>query len=307
MVNKLLNLGNTCAINSLIQCINSCKLNVALFDKPPNNTIALALFELLHLMQIHDDKTIKPTNFLNYLYSTFSTFKRRQQLDAQEVWTLLANEVFTNISEDITINKSFSSILHKKAYDQIIKHNNNKTSLWNDLFQGVILQILICQNCKNKKYTFETFYSISLNIGNCIISMLKEYFSKDITDEIDCECCKQKSKQNKFIKFYKLPKFLIISLNRYNNLGQKINLNIDININILLSNNILYDNQNKIELNLISAINHFGSINSGHYNAVDHNNKNIIDDDVIIPLQDESFYKENNSIYMLFYKINFVT
>ena len=109
MVNKLFNLGNTCAVNSLIQCINSCKLNVALFDKPPNNTIALALFELLHLMQIHDDKTIKPTNFLNYLYSTFSTFQRRQQLDAQEVWTLLANEVFTNISKDITINKSFSS------------------------------------------------------------------------------------------------------------------------------------------------------------------------------------------------------
>jgi ubiquitin C-terminal hydrolase len=304
---KLLNLGNTCAINSLIQAINCCNINISNFQKPEDNTLTRALFELLHLMKIHDDKTIKPSNFLNYLYSTFSTLEQRQQLDAQEIWTLLSNEIFNNTGYLIDNNKTFTSNIHKNANEQILKHNNNKTSLWNDLFQGIILQILICHNCKNKTYTFEPFYSISLNLSDSIITMLKEYFSKEITDEIDCECCRKKSKQYRFIKFYKLPKYLFISLNRYNNLGQKLNFNVNINTNILLSNNILYDNKNKIELNLISTINHFGSINSGHYNALDHNNKRIIDDDTIIPLDNEKFYKQNNSIYMLCYQVNFIT
>ena len=305
MVNKLVNLGNTCAINSLLQCINICKINISIFDKPENNTFTRALFELLHLMQVYDDKIIKPNNFLNYLYSTFSSFQPRQQLDAQEIWTLLSNEVFNNTGNIIDNNKSFTSIIHKKAFEQIAKHNNNKASLWNDIFQGVLLQILICHNCKNKTYSFETFYSISLNLGDSIVLMLKEYFSKSITDEIDCECCRKKSKQDKYIKFYKLPKYLVISLNRYNNLGQKLNFKVNINKNILLSHNILYDNKNKIEVELSSAINHFGSINSGHYNALDNNNNIVIDDDTIIPLTNDDFYSDNNSIYMLFYKINF--
>jgi|TARA_B110000858_G_scaffold198015_1_gene262072 ubiquitin C-terminal hydrolase len=304
---KLCNLGNTCAINSLLQAINSCHINVNMFQKPEDNTFSKALFELLHLMQIHDDKTIKPSNFLDHLYATFSTLERRQQLDAQEVWTLLSNEVFNNTGYSIDNNKTFTSNIHKNAYEQIAKHNNNKTSLWNDLFQGIILQVLICHNCKNKTYKFEPFYSISLNISDNIITMLKEYFTKEISDEIDCECCRKKSKHFRFIKFYKLPKYLIISLNRYNNLGQKLNFKVDINTNILLGYNILYDNKNKIELNLTSTVNHYGSINSGHYNALDHKNKRIIDDDTIIPLKNEDFYKQNNSIYMLCYKVNFIT
>ena len=49
---KLLNVGNTCAINSLLQCINSCKISVEHFEKPNDNTLSKALLELLHLMQI---------------------------------------------------------------------------------------------------------------------------------------------------------------------------------------------------------------------------------------------------------------
>ena len=41
---KLCNLGNTCAINSLLQAINSCHINVNMFQKPEDNTFAKALF-----------------------------------------------------------------------------------------------------------------------------------------------------------------------------------------------------------------------------------------------------------------------
>lgn len=302
---KLLNVGNTCAINSLLQAINTCKINIELFDKPKDNTITKALLELLHLMQIYNEKTIKPTNFLKLLYSNFTLFRPREQLDSQEVWTLLSNKVFEETCESLNNNKSFTSNIHQKAFKEISQHNNNKTSLWNDLFQGVTLQILTCKNCNHKRYTFETFYSLSLNICSTVVKSLQEYFTKDITDEIDCEHCKQKHKQVKFVKFYKLPKFLVISLNRYNNLGQKMLSKIDINTNIMLSHNILYENKNNIELKLTSQINHFGNINSGHYNATDYESNIIIDDDVIVKYNNNDL-KENSSVYMLFYQINLV-
>ena len=302
---KLLNVGNTCAINSLLQCINSCKISVEHFKKPNDNTLSKALLELLHLMQIYEEKKIKPTNFLKLLYNSFTIFRPREQLDSQEVWTLLSNKVFEETSIPINLNKSFSSFIHQKAFKQIAQHNNNKTSLWNDIFQGVTLQILVCQNCHNRTYNFETFYSLSINMCNDIVQSLQEYFTKDITDEIDCENCKRKHKQVKFIKFYKLPKFLVISLNRYNNLGQKMLSKIDINTNIMLSHNILYENKNNINLTLLGHINHFGSINSGHYNAVNYQENIIIDDDVTLPFNTEML-KQNSSVYMLFYQTNLI-
>lgn len=302
---KLLNVGNTCAINSLLQCINSCKISVEHFKKPNDNTLSKALLELLHLMQIYEEKKIKPTNFLKLLYNSFTIFRPREQLDSQEVWTLLSNKVFEETSIPINLNKSFSSFIHQKAFKQIAQHNNNKTSLWNDIFQGVTLQILVCQNCHNRTYNFETFYSLSINMCNDIVQSLQEYFTKDITDEIDCENCKRKHKQVKFIKFYKLPKFLVISLNRYNNLGQKMLSKIDINTSIMLSHNILYENKNNINLTLLGHINHFGSINSGHYNAVNYQENIIIDDDVTLPFNTEML-KQNSSVYMLFYQTNLI-
>jgi len=300
---KLLNAGNTCAVNSLLQAINTCKISVEQFDKPKDNTLTKALLELLHLMQIYNEKTIKPTNFLRLLYSSFTILRPREQLDSQEVWTLLSNKVFEETSTPINSNKSFTSSIHQKAFKQIAQHNSNKTSLWNDIFQGVTLQILVCQNCQHRTYTFETFYSLSVNICDTVVKSLQEYFTKDIIDEIDCEHCKEKHKQTKFIKFYKLPKFLVISLNRYNNLGQKMLSKIDINTNIMLSHNILYENKNNIKLTLSGHINHFGSINSGHYNAIDYEKNVIIDDDAILPFND-NMLKTNCDVYMLFYQTN---
>ena len=302
---KLLNVGNTCAINSLLQCINTCKINVELFDKPEDNTLTKALLELLHLMQIYKEKTIKPTNFLKLFYCNFTSFRPKQQLDSQEVWTLLSNKVFEETCTPINHNKSFTSNIHKKGFKQIAEYNNNKTSLWNDLFQGVTLQILVCQNCNNRTYSFETFYSLSINICNNVVKSLQEYFTKEVMDEINCEHCKKKHKHVKFIKFYKLPKFLVLSLNRYNNLGQKNLSKIDISTNIMLSHNILYENKNNIELVLSGHLNHFGSIDSGHYNATSHKQGIIIDDDVILPFKNEML-KKNISVYMLFYQTNFI-
>ena len=78
---------------------------------------------------------------------------------------------------------------------------------------------------------------------------------------------------------------------------------IDINTNIMLSHNILYENKNNIKLTLSGHINHFGSINSGHYNAINYEKNVIIDDDAILPFND-NMLKTNSDVYMLFYQTN---
>jgi uncharacterized UBP type Zn finger protein len=104
----LLNLGNTCAINSLIQSINLTNIDIQKFNKPNNNTLSKSLFELIYLIQNNPDKNIKPSKFIETLYNKLTEFQRFQQLDAQELWILMSNKIFEETAVNIDLNKSFT-------------------------------------------------------------------------------------------------------------------------------------------------------------------------------------------------------
>ena len=299
----LLNLGNTCAINSLIQSINLTNIDIQKFNKPNNNTLSKSLFELLYLIQNNPDKNIKPSKFIETLYNKLTEFQRFQQLDAQELWILMSNKIFEETAVNIDLNKSFTNSIHEKAFNDLNRHNNNKDCLWNQIFQGSIVNILTCKNCENKSLSFEPFYSLNMTPDISITEMFREYFKKENIENIDCEKCLTKTKHTKIVKFYKLPKFLILSINRYN---ENKNKKIEVNPSLIFSSNILIDNKKKLEINLVSTVNHYGSMNNGHYTCLNIKENKVIDDETIIKTDCNNLFKNNNNIYMLFYKIDFV-
>ena len=296
---KLVNIGNTCAINSLIQSLS--RFNINLFDKLDEKSFTFSLIELLNLMNSNPGKTIRPNKFIKKLYTHLKTFKQNQQLDVQELWILLSNKIFEETAIPYNNINIKTNYIHKTAFDQLNLHNNYKKSEWDNVFQGSIINILTCTICSNKSFKFEPFYSLSMNINNSIINILKDYFKKEYIHDVDCIKCKQKTLHVKNIKFYKIPKIFVISINRYNNTCEKQNDKIQINRSIILGNTILFENTKNIELNLISTINHFGNLNNGHYNSLDVINNTIIDDTNIIAVNND-IYNNNQNIYMLFYK-----
>ena len=126
-----------------------------------------------------------------------------------------------------------------------------------------------------------------------------------------CNKCKRHNKAKKQIKLYKMPKYLIIQLKKFENKAGFFNyvnekkkdvyINYPIN-NLNLSDFIEDEEQKKYRYDLYAVIQHHGTINEGHYTAI----ININDNWVLY--NDSKLYGLNNPVtndaYILFYKMN---
>ena len=196
----LLNLGATCALNSIIQIIcrskyiRDCILNE---NNIKENTLTYELKEILHLMH-NENKSLSPNKFVNFFYNTFSgIFNKNEQLDISELWFFIANKIIDDISIIKHIDTNIISIDLEHNY-KIAKYNNFKSCNFLENIQGSIINIIECKNCYNKTYNFEPFISLSLDIINdnnpSISEMLLESLKSEELKENDwiCEKCKAK-------------------------------------------------------------------------------------------------------------------
>ena len=105
-----------------------------------------------------------------------------------------------------------------------------------------------------------------------LLDILNHFFIKDIVDVLySCENCHNKSKQLKKIQISKLPKILILSIQRFDytkNIQKEsvIEIPLSINMNAYINNDCNKDNNNNYVL--FAVIIHIGLINFGHYAAI---------------------------------------
>ena len=156
----------------------------------------------------------------------------------------------------------------------------------------------IYQKSKNEKISIEKCF---------------EEFSKEEKLDRDnlwkCPNCNQSLQANKKIELYNTPKILIIHLKRFDN-NKKINTLIDFPLTNLdlkkyLSNKNIV---NHSKYNLFGVINHFGSLEYGHYTAFCknyHDNNWYEYNDKFankIPKENEKEIIVNENAYILFYR-----
>tara|TARA_B110000483_G_scaffold230326_1_gene295378 strand:- start:569 stop:1546 length:978 start_codon:yes stop_codon:yes gene_type:complete len=322
----LQNLGNTCAINTLIQiiCRNHYLRNSILNVDIPDNTLAIELKEILRIMYV-DNNSLSPNKFIINLFDNLKVFNFGEQLDLTELWLLLFEKITDEISyyiPKIQYKKYFDNLkitdneINIKADYIINNFNNNKNSLWLQHVQGVILNIIECTECNNNSYNFEPFTAIQLDLPTeshesiTLTSLFRDYLRHTINkDEWKCEKCNKCTKYKKILKLWKVPDVLIFFLKRYTNIHNKNNTKIDINKTINIKKGcILSDNILEVSYNISSIGCHVGNLNGGHYYAICKNNTDdfVMYDDLDIKKFNESnnnFLKNNSKCYMVVYSL----
>ena len=274
------NLGNTCFMNSSLQCIfNSKKLIVNIEKIDVNNTNKLRLIKeiSLFLQEVEKGETLlDPKMIKDILGETIEKYRYNEQNDANEFIIIFLNQLLKELygigkydPGKIPIDK-----MELDAFDKLEKKFfiKNKCFLLN-LFYGRLKKEYICENGHLCLIKFNNFNTITLPLqkeSNELVDLLKFYQgNKKIDDKIFCDICKSEKKYSIKTTIYNIPEYFIICLEKeklYSSNGIKYP-------NILETKDFMNINNNSKYL-LKSLVIYFGDKKSGHYTSKCEKNNN---------------------------------
>jgi ubiquitin C-terminal hydrolase len=285
----LLNLGNKCYMNSILQCLfNSLKLTDYILSTDykddmdtksrKNEQYVLHSYVTLLNHVWESNQLIKPKTFVE----NFSKFHRKyyslQQQDSHECLLYILDILHKALSYEIEVDikgevKTRTDELMKKSLETWKSFYEKEYSFVIETFYGNLVNNIKCGSCSFSEEVFEPYNNLSISIQDTTSSLtecLDNYFNNDhVIDSWKCEKCNNNG-CNKSSILWTLPNYLIINLKRFKQSGgvSKNNNMIsfplkDLNLTKYISsdkndmNNYIYD---------LYAVNyHGGDLNGGHY------------------------------------------
>ena len=316
------NLGNTCFMNSIIQCLNhmiplSTYFLENTFKKDLNT--ASDCYDIAIQWNIvvrglwYRNSVISPGNFhkaVQQLAFTkgFTDFTGFGQNDSHEFMQFFLESLHNSVSRKVNMS------IVGEAKNEIDKMAINSLKYWKQFFQddySPIIDIFYGQHLSkllkvtNGKtqvsYTYDPFSCLSLEVSPKFTTMydcLDSFTSKEkLSDESET------NKVYKTISFWKLPKILMVFFKRFDNNGRKLNNHIDFPLeNLNMSKYVSGYNKSESIYNLVAVSNHSGGCNGGHYFAYCKNADNNwykFNDNVVSTLQTSRVV--SSAAYCLFY------
>lgn len=292
----LRNLGNTCYMNSIIQCLNNCAPLVQYFltdrylydinrDSGPNSSGYQVVDEFVVIVKAlwsGQYRNITPRDFKYIVGKYQPMFAGYDQQDSQEFLTFVMdglNEGLNKVKVQPKLPDSDTDKLSDIQAADVAwrRHCLLNQSIIVDLFQGMLRSTLTCLTCRHRSVTFEVFMYLSLPIpsgSRCSLQDCLQEFVKaeKMTGSSRWKCpnCRMERDTEKKIDIWKLPPLLIIALNRFVWEGmwrQKVNSYVDFPVNDLSLDKFVRGPQNNHHYQLYGVSNHYGTMDGGHYTA----------------------------------------
>ncbi|KAM3327055.1 ubiquitin carboxyl-terminal hydrolase 20-like [Capsicum chacoense] len=252
----LVNLGNTCFLNAVLQCFMH---TVPLFDLLLRNThvpcdryagfCLICIFkELIGSSLAYDGGSLSPWKLVDNLSYFSSGFRKYQQEDAHEFLQCFLNRLESECNDIVQ-----------------------------QVFGGRLVSKLRCCNCGHCSNTYEPLIDVSLEIkdANSLPSALESFTRVEKLDypeiKYSCERCKEQVSIEKQLMLYNAPSVAVFHLKRFQNDGsivQKVDKHISFPLELDLlpyTENIQSYNE-EMKYDLYAVIVHAGSTSSsGHY------------------------------------------
>ncbi|XP_072258529.1 ubiquitin carboxyl-terminal hydrolase 50 [Pyxicephalus adspersus] len=282
-VTGLNNLGNTCYINAVLQCLSSTSPLVEYFFSwqfenliaRDHKTFVNAFAKLVTDLWFGEAQCVSPKSFLCALCTVHPPFGKQSQQDAQELLIYILDALYEDLAD--TINNRKSSEMVQGAIIRHTRRNASNTPITR-LFQGVLGQTTICMECGRRSHKDEMFTVLSLPIpsGNeaSLMQCLQSFFQQVMltwTDRIFCSYCKTKEDAAVEVQINKPPKILILHLKRFEYQGRarrKLQTNVIFPlVNLDMSPFVTLHNVQRPVYHLYSVVNHSGGLECGHYTA----------------------------------------
>lgn len=304
----LINLGNTCFMNSSLQCLSNTEPLTDYFlgydyrgeinhDNILGTKGALVrcYAELTKHLWLGDNPTYRPDEFKSIIGRFAHQFEGYDQQDAQELLAFLLDGIHEDLNR--VLNKPYIEDKDcdgkNDEADAILAWSNYLTrnkSIIVDLFQGQMRNTMTCRNskikqadgthgCGHKNVKFDPFMYLSLPISdwcNTLDDCLSLFSEEELLEGDNqwyCTKCKCHVDATKKIDLWMLPPILIIHLKRFkfSITGQRSKIDQEIRYQL---NDWNLSSKKKSEggvfplYDLYAISQHSGTVTGGHYIAV---------------------------------------
>lgn len=301
----LLNIGATCYINTLIQCLLSCPvfrefiLSKDYYTRITNND--KDIYMIKELESIFNSMwvgghSLKPIRFLKTLALKFDYIYVNEQNDVHEIFLLIINKlneeiktrinldnidlIFNNQTNNYTTNTTDNNFneLKTKCTRKWFKILKDEYSELNEIMYYHSISQILCGHCNHIHHNHDISCVLDIELGKfqhgtslkkCIENHIsKIHLNIDEDSNWKCDKCNNCMKSEKVIKFWKLPPVLVICLKRFGydkKQGTMTKINTIINIPFEIDLNNLVISGND-NLYVLNAVScHIGNIRGGHY------------------------------------------
>ncbi|NXN44031.1 UBP2 hydrolase, partial [Rhinoptilus africanus] len=330
----LRNLGNTCFMNSILQCLSNtkelrdyCLQNQYLRDLNNNSRTRTALMtEFAKLIQLlwtsSPNDSVSPSEFKTQIQRYAPRFVGYNQQDAQEFLRFLLDGLHSEVNRVLVRPRASTDTLDhlpddEKSRQMWRRYQEREDSRISDLFVGQLKSSLTCSECGYCSTAFDPFWDLSLPIPKkgygevTLMDCLRLFTKEDVLDGDEkptCCRCKARTRCTKKFSIQKFPKILVLHLKRFSEARirtSKLTTFVNFQLKDLDLREFASQSCNHAVYNLYAVSNHSGTTMGGHYTAYCKSpissEWHSFNDSRVTPMS--SSHVRSSDAYLLFYEL----